>query len=103
MATHFETSADLRLGASVVPAGRYTLWMLPTEEGAQLIVSRLVDVFGTQYAPARDLTRIAMVRHRLEREVERLSISVRDGQLIIAWGDAGYAVGLTAAATPPSR
>lgn len=103
MATHFETSADLRLGASVVPAGRYTLWMLPTEEGAQLIVSRLVDVFGTQYAPARDLTRIAMVRHGLEREVERLSISVRDGQLIIAWGDAGYAVGLTAAATPPSR
>lgn len=93
-ATHLETSDELLVGSERIPAGRYTLWMLPQRDGAQLIVSRLVDVFGTQYSPAQDLARIPMERRRLRREVERLSIDVRDERLVVAWGDASYSVRL---------
>lgn len=94
VATHFETSADLRLGDAIIPAGRYTLWMFPTANGAQLIVSRLVDVFGTQYVATADVVRVTMVRRGLAHDEERLRIAVHDGQLIVAWGDASYGVAI---------
>jgi len=101
VATHLETTADLRLGDATIPAGRYTLWMLPTPDGARLIVSRLVDVFGTQYSVTHDVTRIAMERRGLERDEERLHITVRDGQLTVAWGDASYVVAVATADDKP--
>jgi len=95
LATHIETTADLVIGGTPLPAGRYTLWMLPAADGtAQLIISGLVNVFGTQYSPARDLARVPMERTLLPQLVERVTILVQDGRLQVAWGDAAYSVGV---------
>jgi hypothetical protein len=50
-ATHISTTADLTIGTTLVPAGRYTLWMLPSEQGSMLIVNKQVNIFGTRVQP----------------------------------------------------
>lgn len=92
MATHFTTDVDLAIGDTTVPAGRYTLWMLPSESEPRLIVSRAVNVFGTQYDPAKDLARIPLVRRAAASPVERLTLGVENGSLAIQWADVVWTV-----------
>jgi hypothetical protein len=97
MATHMTLSAPARLGGTDVPAGRYTLWMLPSERGQTLlIINRRVNIFGTNYDPASDLVRIPMERQALDAPVERLTLAVEAGRLWVRWGDAAYSVPVTA-------
>jgi hypothetical protein len=91
MATHFTTDVDLTIGGTTVPAGRYTLWMMPSESDPRLIVSRAVNVFGTQYDPTKDLARIPLTRRSAE-QAERLTLSVCDGALAIHWADVLWSV-----------
>ncbi|HYV95987.1 MAG TPA: DUF2911 domain-containing protein [Gemmatimonadaceae bacterium] len=92
-ATHLTTSADLMFGETRVPAGRYTLWMLPLEGGAsQLVVSRKVDIFGTAYTPANDFARIPLERSQLAPGVERFTLALESGKFWIRWDDAAYSI-----------
>ncbi|MES2306379.1 MAG: DUF2911 domain-containing protein [Gemmatimonadota bacterium] len=92
MATHFTTSADLLIGGTTVPAGRYSLWLIPSETAPLLVVSSAVNVFGTSYNPARDFARIPVRRASIAAPVERLTIGVRDGVLVIAWDKTEWVV-----------
>jgi hypothetical protein len=87
MATHFTTDADLTIGDTAVPAGRYTLWMYPSESAPKLIISRAVNVFGTNYDASKDFARIPLTRRNGVEPVERLSLTVADGALRIRWAD----------------
>jgi hypothetical protein len=92
MATHFTTDVDLTLGNSVIPAGRYTLWMVTSETSSKLVVSRAVNVFGTNYDPAKDLARISLTRRTPHEHAERLTLGVEDGAITIRWADAIWSV-----------
>jgi len=92
VATHFTTDVDLTIGDATVPAGRYTLWMYPSETAPTLIVSRAVNVFGTNYTPAQDLARIPLTRRNGVAPEERLSLSVADGAFVIRWADVAWSV-----------
>ena len=92
MATHFATDVDLVIGGATVPAGRYTLWMLPSEASPQLIVSRLVNVFGTNYNPSQDLARVPLTRRAAPESAERLTLDVADGALNVRWADVVWSV-----------
>jgi hypothetical protein len=97
VATHVQFSGDVRLGEADIPAGRYTMWMLPVESGeSQLIVSRAVNIFGTQYSPANDLVRIPMRRdvEPSDSRQERLTIDVVAGRLRVRWSDVIWSVPL---------
>jgi hypothetical protein len=87
LATHVTLSADAVIGGTAVPAGRYTLWMLLTHDSTLLVISRAVDVWGTNYAPAKDFARIPMQRVATGDVAERLTLGVRDGMLQVRWGD----------------
>ena len=92
MATHFATSADLMIGETKVPAGRYTLWMIASDTAPMLIVSSAVNVFGTNYAPTKDFARIPLTRRTNASGAERLTLSVANGVLLIQWGTVGWSV-----------
>ena len=92
VATHFTTDVDLTIGDAHVPAGRYTLWMLPSETAPRLIVSRAVNVFGTNYDATKDLARIPLTRMRAAEPTERLTLGIENGALTIRWADAGWTV-----------
>jgi hypothetical protein len=75
-ATQIHTAADLRVGDVILPAGRYTLWTLPTRQGATLIINRQTGQWGTQYDPAQDLVRALLLTAQLPESVERFTISI---------------------------
>lgn len=92
-ATHVEASAALRIGGAELPAGTYTLWMLPSRNGQSfLIINSQTRIFGTNYNPSRDFARVPLTRSALSPAVERLTIAFDDGQLWIRWGDAAWSV-----------
>lgn len=103
-ATHFTTSADLRIGNVDVPAGSYTLWLLPSEKGqSMLVVNSQTNIWGTAYQPSRDFARIPVTRSALSPPVEKLTIAIEGGALWIRWDDAAWSVPVVVKASPTER
>jgi hypothetical protein len=93
MATHFRTPVPLVIGDSAIPVGNYTLWMIPSLERPLLIVSRSVNVFGTQYDPRFDLARIPMTRLPSIPATERLTIDFEEtARIVVKWDTMGWSV-----------
>jgi hypothetical protein len=78
-ATQFRTDKPLDFGGTVVPAGFYTLWTLPTADGWKLIVNSETGQWGTEHKPAKDLCSIPMKVSVLPTAVERFTISADAG------------------------
>lgn len=94
MATQFRTDTEILIGEAVIPAGIYSLWLQPTESEAMLVINQQSGQFGTQYDPRQDLVRVPMRRIALRDQVERLTLSIRENELRVAWGDAAYSLSL---------
>jgi hypothetical protein len=102
MATHLTLDLNVQIGDLRLPAGIYTLYLLPQEGGAELIVNRQVRQWGTEYDPGQDVGRIPMRRRTLPETVESLTITLEPefpqadgelprGNLRIRWGRMEYA------------
>jgi hypothetical protein len=90
-ATHFTTTAPIRLGGISLAAGTYTLWTLPRLDGVSLIVNRQTGQWGTGYGPAHDVGRTPLATSASPAPVEVFTISIepggaRTGVLALAWG-----------------
>lgn len=75
-ATQLETSTTLVVGGTTIPAGKYTLYTLPTEKGVQLIVNKQTGQWGTEYHQEQDLARIAMRSSTAAAPVEQFTIAL---------------------------
>lgn len=89
-ATELETSADLLIGGTTIPAGKYTLWTIPSPLGWKLIVNRNTGQWGTAYAAQHDLVRLDMNVEPTTRQVEQFTIAIEPqgdrGVLNLEWG-----------------
>ena len=94
-ATHLTTSEELVVGGVTLPAGQYTLWMIPSYDKPLLVINRAVNVFGTAYNPARDFARVPMQLTSPIVEAERLTLSVEAGVLIVRWDEMAWSVRIT--------
>jgi hypothetical protein len=81
-ATQLNTPVDLVIGGATVPAGKYTLWTLPTQSGWKLIINKQSGQWGTEYHQEQDLARV-------DAKVETLGTPVE--QFVIAFEPAGAA------------
>jgi len=89
-ATAFTTSKALRFGAVTVPAGSYTLFTLPAQDGKwQLIINKQTGQWGTAYDATQDLVRIPMTVSQTPAAVEQMQITVTSagagGELAVLW------------------
>lgn len=75
-ATLLETSADLVIGGTPVPAGKYSLWTIPGPRGWKLIINKNTGQWGTEYAAQHDLVRLDMTVEPLGRPVEQFTIAI---------------------------
>ena len=75
-ATSFSTDANLDIGGTAVPAGNYTLYTLPGENGWQLIINKQTGQWGTNYDQGQDLARIPMKVTHLPSGLETFTISL---------------------------
>ncbi|MES2180023.1 MAG: DUF2911 domain-containing protein [Gemmatimonadota bacterium] len=90
-ATQFSTSVPITLAGLKLPAGLYTLWTVPREKGADLIVNKQTGQWGTGYDDAHDLGMASMATEVLTTPVEKFTISIaptdaHQGALVLEWG-----------------
>ena len=101
-ATLLVAEKPLTVGDAAVPAGAYSLYMLPAEDGtAKLIISKQVGQWGTDYKPDMDLARVDMKKATLDAAVDQFTVDVdkdgKGGTLKASWDTVSYSVALTAA------
>ena len=74
-ATALNTEIDLTIGGAKVPAGKYTLYTLPSEGTWKLIINKQTGQWGTKYDEGQDLARVDMKKTALPQSVEQFTIS----------------------------
>jgi len=74
-ATTLNTEVDLNIGGTKVPAGKYTLYTLPSEGTWKLIINKQTGQWGTKYDESQDLARVDMKKTALPQSVEQFTIS----------------------------
>ena len=89
-ATHFTTDRNLVVRDLEVPAGEYTLYSIPAEEGGLLLINTQTGQGGTTYNEDQDLGRVELTRTTLDESVEVFTILVEEteegGVLKLQWG-----------------
>jgi hypothetical protein len=99
-ATVLETSADLVVAGTSLPAGKYSLWTIPSPAGWKLIVNRNTGQWGTEYDAQYDLARLDMQMESLPQPVEQFTIAIEPkgngGALTLEWERTRVSVGLSA-------
>ena len=84
-ATQLNTSMDLVIGGTTVPAGKYTLWTLPTTTGWKLIINKQTGQWGTEYHAEQDLVRVDAKVETLAAPVEQFVIAFEPGTITFTW------------------
>jgi hypothetical protein len=88
-ATVLETSADLVVAGTALPAGKYSLWTIPSPGGWKLIVNKNTGQWGTEYDAKYDLARLDMKVEPLPQPVEQFTIAIdpkdHGGVLKLEW------------------
>jgi hypothetical protein len=75
-ATSFKIDSDLLVADSLVPAGEYTLYTLPSEKQWKLIINRQTGQWGTVYNRNLDLFRLPMAKRTLRDTVQMFTIDL---------------------------
>lgn len=92
------------IGETTVPAGAYTLWTLPAEDGsAKLIINKQVGQWGAGpgiYDEKNDLARVDLKKEALEKAADQFTMSVGKnaaggGLIKLMWEDTQYSVAFT--------
>jgi len=74
-ATTFVTTGDTSVGGTTVPAGSYTIFVIPTAEKWTLVISKKTGEWGTAYpGEANDLARVDMAVSKTSAPVENFTI-----------------------------
>ena len=100
-ATLLVTQQPIQFGDTTVPAGAYTLYTLPSEDGAKLIINKQIGQWGTQYDEKQDLARIEMNKESLDKPVDQFTMNVgknpdgSGGLLKMMWEKTQFSVPFT--------
>ncbi len=84
-ATALHTEADLQIKNLSVPKGDYTLFVLPEQNGWQLIVNKQTKQWGLEYHQDRDLGHVPMDMSKSASPIETFKITLTANKLEMAW------------------
>lgn len=99
-ATFLITQKTLMIGDTAVPAGAYTLFTLPQEDGtAKLIISKDLGEWGLQYKEADDFARVDLKKSILDTSVDQFTMAIDKttdgGTITMSWETTAYSVAFT--------
>ena len=91
-ATLLLTQQPLQFGAVTIPAGAYTLYLVPSETGASLLAfSSNLGKWGVPVDETHDVARVALTKDTISQSVDQLTLAVKanasgdGGDLTIQW------------------
>lgn len=97
-ATLLITQQPIEIGGATVPAGAYTLFMLPAENGpSKLIINKQIGQWGSQYDEKQDLARVDLKQSATPESVDQFTMAVAKeasggGTLTLAWENLQFSV-----------
>jgi hypothetical protein len=103
-ATLLITQKPLAFGDTTVPAGAYTLFTLPAEDGsAKLIINKQIGQWGVgpgSYDEKQDLARLDLKKETLDKPVDQFTMAIDKGasgggMLKMSWENTAYSVAFT--------
>jgi hypothetical protein len=100
-ATLLITQKPIVIGETTIPAGAYTLFTLPQEDGtAKLIINKQVGQWGLSYDEKQDLARVDLKKDAVETTVDQFTMAVGKnpsggGVLKMMWENIQYSVAFT--------
>lgn len=100
-ATLLITQKPLVIGKTNVPAGAYTLFTLPAEDGsAKLIINKQIGQWGLSYDEKQDLARVDLKKDALDAPVDQFTMAIEKnpsggGTLKMMWENTQYSVPFT--------
>jgi len=101
-ATTLLLQSGIVIGGVTVPAGAYTLYMVPSETGvSKLAISKTIGAWGIPVDEKNDLARVDLKKEALDTAVDQLTLSLgrgtsaNAGLLKIAWEKTQYSIEFT--------
>ncbi len=101
-ATLLVTQKPLVFGETTVPAGAYTLYMIPEEgDGSKLAFSSALGGWGIPVDESHDVARVPLKKESLDKPADQLTITVQNdaaaggGALKIAWENTQFTAPFT--------
>ena len=99
-ATLLITQKPIIIAGTTIPAGAYSLFTLPAEDGsAKLIIKKQIGQWGIgpgSYDEKQDLARVDLKKETLEKPVDQFTMAVtRNGELKMMWENTQYSVPFT--------
>lgn len=104
-ATLLITQKPIAFGETTIPAGAFTLWTLPNEDGtAKLIINRQIGQWGVSprdpkqvYNETQDVARVDLKKDALDKPVDQFTIGVEKnpsggGILKMLWESTQFSV-----------
>lgn len=96
--TILKTDKNLDVGGVAIPAGSYSLWLVPSaKEQSYLLVNKQTQgwVGVPMHDATQDLVKVPVRKHTGSPVgEERFRIALQSGKLVMVWDDAGYEVPL---------
>ena len=86
-ATTITLSSDMKVGGKTVPAGKYSLFTIPSEGEWTVILNSVWDQWGAyNYDPGKDVVRFQVRPKMVDESEERLTFTVSErGVVTMAW------------------
>jgi hypothetical protein len=89
-ATTLDTKSDLMFGATVVPAGKYTLYMVPNEKGpSKLAFGKKTGGWGIPVDTKNDLTQVDLKMEPLDPPTDQFTMAIvpatKGGVIKLMW------------------
>lgn len=100
-ATLLVTQKPIEMGGKTIPAGAYTLYMMPEENGAsQLAISTHIGGWGIPVDTSHDLARVDLTKEPLDKTVDQFTMAVAkdlqgNGVLKLMWEKTQFSVPFT--------
>jgi hypothetical protein len=103
-ATLLITQKPIIIGEATIPAGAYTLWTLPNEDGtAKLIINKKIGQWGIgpgSYDEEQDLVRIDLKKEALDAPVDQFTFAISKnpsggGVLSMMWESTAFSTPFT--------
>ena len=101
-ATLLLTQKPLLFGTTEIPAGAYTLYIVPSEKGtSQLAFSSNLGKWGIPVDETKDVARIDLKKDTISQSVDQLTIAITDdkatgsGAITIQWETTQYSAPFT--------
>lgn len=101
-ATLLLTQQPLVIGETTIPAGAYTLYIIPSENGtSQLAFSTHLGKWGVPVDETKDLARVALKKDAISSQVDQLTMAVVNdaatggGAITIQWENTQFSLPFT--------